>query len=105
MISLTDNAANKIAELTKSEQKSYLRISVEGGGCSGFQYKYEFIINPDENDLLIPKEGALVAIDPISADLMKDSVIDYVETLGSAEFNIKNPNSVSRCGCGNSFSV
>lgn len=105
MISLTDSAAIKIKELSQDEMKSYLRISIEGGGCSGFQYKYEFVPNHDASDLLITNQEATVVIDPVSADLMKDSVIDYIETLGSSEFSIKNPNSVSRCGCGNSFSV
>lgn len=102
-ITLSENAITKIAKLlSETSGANFLRISVEGGGCSGFQYKYDFVSKKNPDDLVL---NETLVIDPISVDLMNNSVIDYVETLGSAEFSIKNPNSTSRCGCGNSFSV
>ena len=109
-IILTDNAARRILKLVNTEgSEDYgkaLRISVEGGGCSGFQYKYDFTHETAGIDDMIIKNGeAFVIIDELSASFMKGSQIDYVETLGFASFEIKNPNSVSKCGCGNSFSI
>jgi iron-sulfur cluster insertion protein len=101
-IQVSDNAASKIKELANDQK---LRISVNGGGCSGFKYQYDFVEVSNSDDIILEKEGATVLIDSISAEFLKDAVIDYVETLGSAEFLIKNPNSTSRCGCGNSFSI
>ena len=105
-IGLSDNAASKINELASKEPvNKKLRISVNGGGCSGFQYKYDFVQNANTDDLVLEKNGAMVLIDNLSTTFMKDAIIDYVETLGSAEFVIKNPNASSKCGCGNSFSI
>lgn len=105
-ISLSDNAASRINELMRDEASAtMLRISVEGGGCSGFKYKYDLVDQQKSDDLVLQKNGATVLIDEISADFMKDAVIDFVETLGSAEFAIKNPNAKSGCGCGNSFAT
>jgi len=106
--SISDNAARRIATLLREENNPAVkfRIAVLGGGCSGFQYHYEFDAKDmGENDKLFSKDGAVVVIDDISLDLLKNSSIDYVETLGSAGFEIKNPNSTAKCGCGNSFSV
>lgn len=106
-IAITDNAAKRINFLTSQEEDKgkKLRVSVIGGGCSGFQYKYEFVEESEQDDAVIQKTGATVLIDEISADLIKDSVIDYVETLGFEHFKITNPKAASRCGCGNSFSI
>lgn len=105
-IVLSENAAKKVNDLVSDQANATkLRISVEGGGCSGFQYKYDFVDVVNQEDLVLQKNGAIVLIDPVSADLLKNSTIDFVETLGSAEFSITNPNSTSRCGCGNSFSI
>ena len=106
-ITMTDSAESKIKDLFISgkEKGKNLRISVEGGGCSGFKYQYSFVENKQKEDLILNKNGAQLIIDPISADLMKGSVIDFVETLGFSSFEIKNPNSTSKCGCGNSFSI
>ena len=105
-ITLSDNAASKINELVSKEfEHKKLRISVNGGGCSGFQYQYDFVQDVNSDDIVLEKNGATVLIDTMSAEFMKDAVIDYVETLGSAEFLIKNPNTSSKCGCGNSFSI
>lgn len=106
---ITDSALNRITKLIQSEnnQKLGLRVSVEGGGCSGFIYKYDLIdsteIQPD--DCIIEKNGVKLIIDPLSHTFLTNAVIDFVETLGSSYFEIKNPNAVTRCGCGNSFSV
>ncbi|MEM7617571.1 MAG: iron-sulfur cluster assembly accessory protein [Pseudomonadota bacterium] len=122
-ITVTENAAKYIKNLIAAEQQSdiCLKIIVEGGGCSGFQYKYifpepckinyEFInqdidAKPANSDILFFfDKQVILAIDPISASLMKDSKIDFVETLGDSSFEITNPNSVARCGCGNSFAM
>ncbi|MEI6187013.1 MAG: iron-sulfur cluster insertion protein ErpA [Alphaproteobacteria bacterium] len=105
-ITLSDNAASKINELTSKESlNKKLRISVNAGGCSGFQYQYDFVQDTNSDDIVLEKNGATVLIDNMSAEFMKNAVIDYIETLGSAEFLIKNPNASSKCGCGNSFST
>ena len=113
-ITLTENAIKRIMSLSETEEQdgAMLRIIVEGGGSSGFQYKYEFPVfdvnqKKDSGDILFKdKEGRIVLlIDPISAGFMKDSTVDFVETLGSSIFEIRNPNTTARCGCGNSFNV
>ena len=104
---ITDNAAKRIAYLFEQDKKPdlYFRITVLGGGCSGFQYKYDFDDKATDKDIIIEKNKARVAIDDISIGFLKDSKIDYVEDLGSAGFEIKNPNATAKCGCGNSFSI
>jgi iron-sulfur cluster insertion protein len=104
---LTDSAAARIAKIIVGEPEgTKLRVAVGGGGCSGFQYQVDFDSKPKaEDDLVIEKNGSVVVVDSTSLDLLKGSVLDYVETLGSAGFEIKNPNATSKCGCGNSFSV
>ena len=106
-IKLTDNAAKKIASLISKEitPNSKLRISVEGGGCSGFKYNYHFVSTQKNDDVVIERDGAVVLIDEISLQFMNNIIIDYVETLTSAQFEIINPNASTKCGCGNSFSV
>jgi len=106
-ITISDNAALRILKITSdgSNAGKKLRISVEGGGCSGLQYKYDFITEAEEEDIILQKNGADVIIDPTSAEYMKGSLIDYVQTLGFSSFEIKNPISSSKCGCGNSFSI
>jgi iron-sulfur cluster assembly accessory protein len=106
-IQLSDNAARRIAFLASSQPKpgAMLRISVEGGGCSGFQYKYEFVWNQESDDTVLEKHGAKVLVDSTSQELMSGTLIDFEETLGAAAFAIKNPNATAKCGCGNSFSV
>lgn len=107
-LSITDNAARRIAELLASEklENGAFRVAVEGGGCSGFQYKFALESNPaGEHDIIIAKDGAKVVVDDVSLQLLNGSQIDFVESLAGASFEIKNPNSTSSCGCGNSFSV
>ncbi|MCI5049840.1 MAG: iron-sulfur cluster insertion protein ErpA [Rickettsiales bacterium] len=106
-IDISDNAAKRISYLLSTEPEgSKLRVSILGGGCSGFQYNFEFDDKPvNEDDLLVEKDGATVVIDETSLDMLGGSMIDYVETLGAAAFEIKNPNATASCGCGNSFAV
>lgn len=104
---ISENAAKRISELIQEEENKdvRLRISVLGGGCSGFQYNYDFDVKKDDDDLLFEKDGVEVVIDTMSLEYVEGSMLDYVETLGSAAFEIKNPNATANCGCGNSFSV
>ena len=106
-ITISDNAASRIQEITSKgdEKGKKLRISVDSGGCSGFQYRYDFIDQEKSEDIIFEKNNVAVVIDPISIEFIKGSEVDYVETLGFSSFEIKNPNSGSRCGCGNSFSI
>jgi iron-sulfur cluster insertion protein len=105
-ITLSPRAAKRIVELVNEDQAASLfRVSVEGGGCSGFQYKFELVNNTAPDDILIERDGATVAIDPVSADFVKGSEIDFVEELIGAHFKITNPNATASCGCGTSFSI
>jgi len=108
-LKVTDNAFRRVDELVKLEnnENEVLRISVNGGGCSGFTYQYELIPSCDilNDDYIEEKNGIKIAIDPISQEFMNDCTVDYVEELGSSYFEIKNPKAKARCGCGNSFSV
>ena len=105
--SITENAAKRIAYLAGQEPvpQAKLRIAVDGGGCSGFQYRYEFTNEKAADDHLFERDGAAVLVDEMSLGFLNGSVVDYVETLGAAHFEIKNPNASANCGCGNSFAV
>ena len=106
-VELTDSAARQIAKiLSEDEYKGMmLRVSVSGGGCSGFQYGFTFDDTRGDTDLVIERDGATVLIDEVSLDLLNGAKIDYVEDLIGASFAIKNPQAKSSCGCGNSFAV
>jgi iron-sulfur cluster assembly accessory protein len=105
-ISVSDRAANRIREIVAGEAgQNALRISVEGGGCSGFRYEFAIVAETSADDIVIEKSGARVAIDPVSAPFMAGAEIDYVDDLIGASFKIKNPNATASCGCGTSFSV
>ena len=105
-IALSSAAAVQIKQIMSADQTAkFLRISVEGGGCSGFSYKFDLTKDAAEDDLRIEKDGATVLVDPMSAEFMTDSVIDYVDELIGASFQIKNPNATAACGCGTSFSI
>lgn len=104
---ISESATARIAHLLATEPTgSHLRVAVEGGGCSGFQYKYDFEqAAPAVDDQIFGNAQAPVVVDATSLEFLNGSVLDYVETLGAASFEIKNPNAKSGCGCGNSFSV
>lgn len=104
---LSESATARIAKLLRDEPPgTLLRVSVMGGGCSGFQYKFDFETTPPvEDDLVLTDGGVRVAVDATSLEFLRGAVLDYVETLGGAAFEIKNPNTTASCGCGNSFSV
>lgn len=104
---ISNSAAQRIAHLLHDEPTgSRLRVSVLGGGCSGFQYRFDFdTTEPAGDDVLYEREGAKVVVDETSLELLKGSMLDYVEELGGAAFEIRNPNAKSSCGCGNSFSI
>ena len=105
-VSMTQRAARRIGEILKSEPAgSMLRISVEGGGCSGFQYKFGFEQAKAADDLVLAQNGATVLIDPLSVQYMAGAQIDYVDDLIGASFKVNNPVATSSCGCGTSFSV
>lgn len=108
MITLTDPAQNRIRTLlrdTPDAQGKVLRLFVEGGGCSGFQYKFGMDHEKAADDLVIDRAGAVVLIDPVSVDQMAGSEIDFVDDLIGASFKVKNPKATASCGCGTSFSL
>lgn len=105
-ISLTERAASRIAEIVAGEPAAeYLRVSVEGGGCSGFQYKFDLVDDRADDDLVLERGSARVLIDPASVEYMAGSEIDFVDDLIGASFKIRNPNATASCGCGTSFSL
>ncbi|WP_407966169.1 HesB/IscA family protein [Bartonella sp. C271] len=105
-VNISDVAAKQIAQiLAEQPGKTALRISVEGGGCSGFSYKYDLVSENKEDDLIIKKDGAVVFIDSISLPFMEGAEIDFVDDLMGQSFQIRNPNATSSCGCGISFSI
>ena len=105
-VTLTERAARRIGEILKAEPAgTMLRVLVEGGGCSGFQYKFDFDRDRANDDLVLAREGATVLIDPVSLQYMAGAEIDYVDDLIGAAFKIKNPNATASCGCGTSFSI
>jgi iron-sulfur cluster insertion protein len=106
-LQVTNNAASRILAVAKSEgnPKLRLRISVEGGGCSGFQYKMDFDDQHKEGEIAIRHGEAELVVDELTLSFMKGAVVDYVEDLAGGQFEIKNPNAVAKCGCGTSFAV
>ncbi|MCB1446137.1 MAG: iron-sulfur cluster insertion protein ErpA [Rhizobiaceae bacterium] len=105
-ITLTDAAARRIAAiLARDAAKTALRVSVEGGGCSGFSYKFDLVDAGLEDDLVLEKGDARVLIDSMSLVYMDGSEIDFVDDLMGQSFQIRNPNAVASCGCGTSFSI
>ncbi|TPW33508.1 iron-sulfur cluster insertion protein ErpA [Martelella alba] len=105
-VTLSDAAARRIATIIAGEtDKHALRVSVEGGGCSGFSYKFDLVAGPEEDDLVIEKADAMVLIDSMSLIYMAGSEIDFVDNLLGQSFKIENPNAVASCGCGTSFAI
>ena len=104
-LSLTPSAAKRVAFIAGRQGKpAILRLSVDGGGCAGFSYKFE-MGEIGEGDVQTQTDGVTLVVDPVSLDLLDGSAVDYVEDLGGAAFKVTNPNAASGCGCGSSFSV
>ena len=105
-ITLTENAAKRVAWIAERQQKpAILRLSVDGGGCAGFTYRFELADAQEDDDAVAETDGVRLVVDPVSLDLLKGSAVDFVEDLGGAAFRVTNPNAESGCGCGSSFSV
>jgi iron-sulfur cluster insertion protein len=105
-ITLTDAAAGRLAALSEAEGRPVLlRIAVEGGGCSGFQYRFDLVKTADADDLRIENAGQAALVDEMSLVLLKGAQIDFIDELAGAEFKIRNPNARTSCGCGVSFSI
>lgn len=103
----TDAAAAKVHELIAEEGNARLalRVYIQGGGCSGFQYGFSFDENRAEDDLAVQKGGVTLLVDPLSLQYLTGAEIDYSESLAGAQFVIRNPNAKTTCGCGSSFTV
>jgi len=105
-VMVSERAARRIGEILKGEPPgTMLRVSVEGGGCSGFQYKFDMAQDKASDDLVIARDSAVVLIDPVSLGFMTGSEIDYVDDLIGASFKVVNPNVTAACGCGTSFAL
>ena len=104
-IQLTEAAAKRVAAIASRQNKApVLRLSVDGGGCAGFTYKFE-LGELAEGDAVAATDGVQLVVDPVSLDLVQGSAVDFVEDLGGSAFRVTNPNAASGCGCGSSFSV
>ena len=105
-VTVSERAAKRIGEILKAEPPgTMLRVSIEGGGCSGFQYKFDMERARAEDDLAITRDGATVVIDPVSMNYMAGAEIDFVDDLIGASFKVKNPKATASCGCGTSFAL
>jgi len=105
-VTVTERAALRIGEILRQEPAgTMLRVSVAGGGCSGFQYKFDTERARAEDDVVIERSGATVLIDPISLNYMAGSEIDFVDDLIGSSFKVNNPNATASCGCGTSFAL
>jgi iron-sulfur cluster assembly accessory protein len=103
---VSDRAARRIAQIVAGDPAAPMfRVSVEGGGCSGFQYRFDLVAEGAADDVVIEKGGARVLIDPVSLGLLQGAEIDFVEDLMGSAFKVKNPNATASCGCGTSFAV
>ena len=104
-ITISPRAAKRIAEILRAEDAALMRVSVEGGGCSGFQYRFDLVQDPAPDDIMIERDGAKVVVDPISLGFVRGAEIDFVDELIGAQLKINNPNVTASCGCGTSFSI
>ncbi|MDE1468116.1 HesB/IscA family protein [Aurantiacibacter sp. D1-12] len=104
-LTLSENAAARVAAIAEKQGRpAILRLSVEGGGCSGFQYKFD-LGEPEDDDSVSETSGVKLVVDPVSLDLVAGSVVDFVESPGGAAFRVENPNAAAGCGCGSSFGI
>ena len=105
-IELTASAAARVAMIAAKQGKpAILRLAVEGGGCSGFQYKFGLADEVEADDIAVTNDGVQLVVDPMSLDLVRGAAVDFIDSLGGAAFKVTNPNAASGCGCGTSFSV
>ncbi|HXQ17897.1 MAG TPA: iron-sulfur cluster assembly accessory protein [Caulobacteraceae bacterium] len=105
-VTLSPAAARRLNAISAEEGRPMmLRVAVEGGGCSGFQYKFDLVDAGDDDDLRVERDGAAALVDVVSLALLNGSEIDFADELAAAEFRVKNPNAKSSCGCGVSFSI
>lgn len=106
-IEITEAAVKRVKELISKDEKEMiaLRVSVDGGGCSGFMYQYALIEKINADDYILESNGVKVAIDPLSQQFLDGCKIEFIQELGSNFFQITNPNASAKCGCGNSFAV
>lgn len=105
-IGLTPAAAARVAAIAERQGKpAMLRLAVEGGGCSGFQYRFALADDVESDDVIVETDGVKLLVDLISLDLVRGAQVDFVESLGGAAFRVDNPNATAGCGCGSSFSV
>ena len=105
-LALTPSAAARVAAIAARQGKpAVLRLSVDGGGCSGFQYKFGLADGPDAGDAVAECDGVRLVVDSVSLDLVQGARVDFVESLGGAAFRVDNPQAASGCGCGSSFAI
>jgi iron-sulfur cluster assembly accessory protein len=105
-LALTERAARRVGEILKAEPTgSMLRVSVAGGGCSGFQYKFDVVTAQADDDLVVARDGVTVLVDPVSVQYMAGAEIDFVDDLIGSSFRVNNPLATASCGCGKSFSL
>ena len=105
-LTLSDSAAARLAKLAEAEGRPVmLRVAVDGGGCSGFQYRFDLVDTAEPDDLRIETAGQAALVDPVSLPFLKNSEIAFVDDLAGAQFVVRNPNAASSCGCGVSFSI
>jgi iron-sulfur cluster assembly accessory protein len=106
MIALSSSAAARVRAIAEKQGKApALRLSVEGGGCAGFQYRFGLAESRGDGDFVAETDGVALLIDDVSLPFIDGAIVDYVESLGGSSFQVKNPNASSSCGCGTSFSV
>ena len=105
-LTLTPAAARRIGWIAERQGKpAILRLTVEGGGCSGFQYRFDLTDAAENDDSVSETDGVRLVVDPVSLDLVAGSTVDFVESLGGAAFKVENPNATAGCGCGSSFGI
>jgi iron-sulfur cluster insertion protein len=105
-LTLTESAARRVAAIAARQARpAILRLAVEGGGCSGFQYKFDLADAPESDDAVSETAGVKLVVDPVSLDLIAGSTVDFVESLGGAAFKVSNPQAAAGCGCGSSFGI
>ena len=104
-VSMSASAAQRLRKILGAEDGAALRISVKGGGCSGFQYAFDIDKTRADDDLVVERDGAIILVDSVSLEYMKGSEVDFVDDLMGQSFKVKNPNAVASCGCGVSFTI